>query len=91
MLKSVGKSVGKHVLRTGVNVASDLLEGAPLKESLAQRSKAAGADLLTSLSDRLSGNQHQQHSTSKKKRVTQSKSRGKSKKRSTKHKRDIFS
>jgi hypothetical protein len=93
LIKSVGKSVGKNFLKTGMNIASDVLQGAPLKESLEQRSKAAGIDMLDSLSDRLSANE-QRSQVRRKRSASKNPSatpKAKRRKRGSKQKRDIFS
>ena len=45
MAKTVGKAVGKQALRTGATIASDVLAGEDVKESLKARSRQ-GADRL---------------------------------------------
>ena len=46
ILKTVGKTVGKQALRTGAQVASDVLAGEHIKDSLENRGKEAGRVLL---------------------------------------------
>ena len=46
ILKTVGKTVGKQALRTGAQVASDVLAGEEIKQALENRGKEAGKNLL---------------------------------------------
>ena len=46
LVRSTGKALGKEVLRTGGNIASDLLEGKSIKQAALHRSKQAGLNLL---------------------------------------------
>ena len=44
--RTVAKSVGKDLLRTGINVGSDLLAGRDARETLKEHGKKAGVKLL---------------------------------------------
>ncbi len=46
VLKSAGKSLGKEALKTGMNVASDILQGNNVADSFETRGKQAAAHLL---------------------------------------------
>ena len=46
LVRSIGKALGKEVLRTGGNIASDLLEEKNIKQAAIHRSKQAGLHLL---------------------------------------------
>ena len=53
--KSAGKAVGKRALKAGANIATDIVSGKPLKESLKQNGKEAAADLLEKGTKKLRG------------------------------------
>lgn len=45
--KSAGKTIGRQALRTGAEIASDVLSGSNLKDSVKRRGRAAAATLAT--------------------------------------------
>ena len=47
VLKKVGKAVGKQVVRSGLDVASDVVSGTNVKESLKRRALQGAESLLT--------------------------------------------
>lgn len=55
LLKSAGKTLGRELLRTGTSVATDALSGVDIGQSLAERSKESGVNLLNSLTQSISG------------------------------------
>ena len=46
LLKSLGMTVGKQALRTGAQMAGDVLGGQNIKESAKSRLRAAGSELF---------------------------------------------
>jgi hypothetical protein len=55
MAKSAGRAVGKQALKSGANIASDLLSGRDLKETLETHGKAAAAGLLDQIAEKQKG------------------------------------
>ena len=55
LIKSGAAAVGKQLLSTGINIARDSLAGKKFKKSVGDNFKTSGGDLLTSLSESLSG------------------------------------
>lgn len=49
LLKKSGKSVGKHLLSAGMNIATDVLSGKNIKESSKKRLKAGGRNAIREL------------------------------------------
>ena len=47
LLKQGAKAVGRQALQTGIEVAGDMLENRPIKESLRTRVREAGSSLRT--------------------------------------------
>ena len=46
LLKSVGKAVGKQVLRSGMDVASDVISGSNVKQAVKNRAREGAMSLL---------------------------------------------
>jgi len=46
LLRSTGKTLGKEIIRTGANIASDVLQGKNFKQAALRRFKQAGLNLL---------------------------------------------
>ncbi len=55
LAKSAGKAIGKQALRSGAEIASDVLAGQSLKQSTKRRSKAAAGKLLAQAQKRIQG------------------------------------
>ena len=53
--KSAGKTVGRQALRTGAEIASDVLSGSNLKDSVKRRSRTAAATLATKAAKKMQG------------------------------------
>lgn len=52
LISSVGKTLGKRALRTGINIASDVVQGQNVKESVKKRTREAGRSLINNAVDR---------------------------------------
>lgn len=48
LVKSGARAIGKQVLRSGVGLASDVLQGKNIKQAAVERAKVAGVNLLQS-------------------------------------------
>lgn len=55
LAKTAGRAIGKQALKAGAEVATDLVAGKNLKQSLEQHGKEATADLLAKASKKLKG------------------------------------
>ena len=55
LVKSAGKAVGKRALKTGAEVASDLISGRDLKHSLTTHGKQAAGELLDKATKKMQG------------------------------------
>ena len=53
--KTAGRAIGKRALQAGADIASDLVAGKNIKQTVQQRGKAAAADLLAEASEKLKG------------------------------------
>ena len=53
LAKSAGKAIGKQALRTGAEIASDVVGGTKLSESIKRRGKSAAANLMTKAATKL--------------------------------------
>ena len=53
--KKVGKAVGKQALKTGVEVAGDIVSGENIKQSFKNRGKAGAANLINKATRKLQG------------------------------------
>ena len=53
--KTAGKAVGRRMLKSGADVATDLLEGHNFKETIKHRGKQTAGDLLQSAADKMKG------------------------------------
>lgn len=47
-VKKIAKPIGKSLLRTGLNIAKDTIEGQPIKQSIKSNFKKTGGELATS-------------------------------------------
>ena len=95
LLTKAGTSIGKSLLRTGINVAKDTISGQNIKKSLKNRFTEAGRDLLAEAKNSVSSKaQRQKRPLNKRKRPRNnvSSSRALKKKRpSARGPSDIFS
>ena len=55
LAKSAGKTIGKEMLSTGAQIASDVVAGENVGDSFKARGRAAGARLLHKAGDKLEG------------------------------------
>ena len=53
--KSAGQTVGKQMLKTGADIATDVLAGKEFKDTIKVRGKEAAADLLDKASNKMKG------------------------------------
>ena len=74
--KSIGKTVGKQALRTGVQVASDTMAGRDFAESLEEHGKTGAKQLLQKGLSKLGGNKTAVKKKKKKKRSSRQKGSG---------------
>ena len=55
MAKTAGKFVGKTMLRSGADAATDLLEGHNLKQVMKRRGRQAAGDLMQEAANKMKG------------------------------------
>ena len=53
LAKSAGKAIGKQALMSGAEIASDVMAGTKLTESIKRRGKKAAANLLTKAANKM--------------------------------------
>ena len=71
--KTAGRAIGKRALQAGADIASDMVAGKNLKQSMKTRGRSATADLLKQASNKMRGGRRRKGS---KKKTTKRKQRG---------------
>ena len=87
--KSVGKSVGKQALKTGVQVADDVLAGQNLEQAVKRRGAAGAKKMLKQATKAVGKNQRGGGLGAKKKRATTLINRGRSRTKKPAKKRKL--